>query len=90
MNKNECKKYIRKTFNNLLKQRKEITMQNLEIQMKKEINNEMKLYLAYGKIAIHNINLSANKITIKEMMAQIDTISSLYSQSEAIKKAETL
>ena len=51
MNKNECKKYIRKAFNKVKFQGKDLTPKNLEIEMKNIINNESRIYIAYGKRA---------------------------------------
>lgn len=52
MNKNECKKYIKRASKSLEYQNKNINYENLEIEMKKEINKEVKLYITYGKVAI--------------------------------------
>lgn len=90
MNKIECKKYIRRAYERLSYQGKSMNPENLAKEMEKEINNESKIYIAYAKIAMHNLNNSANDITAKDLIEQIDVIHKLYSKIDVIIKAENL
>ena len=90
MNKNECKKYLRRAFWNLEKKNKDMTPKNLEIEMEREIRGDGALYIAYGKIAMHLLNKSATEITAKQLETEIDTIPSVYSDSEIILKSKNL
>jgi len=90
MNKNECKKYINRACCRLLSQNKSMTSENLEIEMKKVINDEADVYIAYGKLAIHNLKKSATEITIRELLKQIDVIPKIYNQIDVIIKSKKL
>lgn len=90
MNKNECKKYIKRAYYRMFSQNKSMTVGNLEIEMKKVINDEADTYIAYGKIAIHNLNKSATEITAKELECQIDVIPKIYTKSQVIEKTKKM
>lgn len=90
MNKNECKKYIKRASKSLEYQYKDINYENLEIEMRKEINKEVKLYVAYGKVAIETLKSSANKINSKDLALEVDTLSRLYTDSQIIQKSKIL
>lgn len=90
MNKNECKKYINRACCRLLSQNKSMTSENLEIEMKKVINDEADVYIAYGKLAIHNLNKSATEITIRELLKQIDVIPKIYNPKDIIIKSKKI
>lgn len=90
MNKNECKKYIKRAYFKLFSQKKSMTPENLAIEMRREINNEADIYISYAKLAIHNLNKSATKVTDKELASQIDILPTIYNQSCAIQKAMRL
>lgn len=90
MNKNECKKYIKRASKSLEYQNKDINYENLEIEMRKEIDKEVKLYIAYGKVAIETLKSSANKINSKDLALEVNTLSKLYSDGQIMKKSEKL
>lgn len=90
MNKNECKKYVKRAYSQMAFQSKSMTPENIAIEMEKQINNESKVYIAYAKLAMHNLNKSASKTTAKQLAAQIDIIPQIYNELEVIMKSKTL
>lgn len=90
MNKNECKKYIKRAFNRLKDQNKSVTPINLEIEMQREIKTESDLYIAYSKMALYTLLNSATDITAKHLTNEIDVMPRLYSKYEVIIKANNL
>ena len=79
MNKTECKKYLRKAFNNIKKQNKSITIENLEREMNKIIEIDSNIYIDYSKIALKNLLAAPNEITAQSLTEQIDIIQKIYS-----------
>ena len=55
MNKQDCKKYIKRAYKNLINSNKEITPDNMEKEMIKEIKKQGSEYIAYSKIAVSNM-----------------------------------
>lgn len=90
MNKSECKKYIKRAYSRMAFQSKEMTPENIAIEMEREIKNESKYFIAYAKLAMHNLNNSASEITAKQLEAQIDVIPKVYNEVEVIIKAKEL
>ena len=91
MNKNECKKYLKKAYKQVIAHNKSITPKNIEDEMKKVIDEQGVEYIAYAKIAVDNMKTSANEvITIKDLINEIDVIPRIYTTLSAIKKAENL
>lgn len=90
MNKNECKKYIKRAFNRMKIQSKSMTPENIAIEMKREIDNESEIYIAYAKLAMHNLNNSATEITAKQLAMQIDVVPQIYNPIDAIIKSKSL
>lgn len=90
MNKSECKKYIKKAYNNIKEQNKSITLNNLENEMKKELNNDCKIYIAYSKMALYTLLKSATDITVKELSNEIDVIVRLYDKDCIINKTKNI
>ena len=90
MNRNECKKYIKRAYSRLLFQNKTMNPENLAIEMEREIKEESKLYTAYAKLAMHNLNKSASEITANQLVAQIDIIPKIYSQADVIVRTQKL
>ena len=90
MNKVECKKYIRRAFRKMKSQNKSMTPQNLAIEMERVIKEETSIYIAYGKIAMHLLNKSANEITAKQLASEIDVIPTVYNNREIVLNAERL
>ncbi len=91
MNKQECKKYIKQAYINLVKQNKSLNLDNIEFEMKKVFKMQMLEYIAYSKISMHNIKKSGNlEIKLEDILAQIDILPTIYSKDEAIKVANKL
>lgn len=90
MNKTECKKYLRKAFNNIKKQNKSITIENLEIEMRKQINKDAETYVDCSKIALNNLLNSANDINTKDLIEQIDVVTQIYDERQLIIQASKL
>lgn len=90
MNKNECKKYLKRACDNLRIQNKDITLRTLEIEIKKEVDKEVDLYIAYIKIALDFLKSSANKITDKDLIEEIDILPKIYSEKEIVEKSEKI
>ena len=53
MNKQECKKYLKRAYKKIKEQNKSITPSNIEVEMRKQIKAEEEIYIAYSKIALH-------------------------------------
>lgn len=90
MNKTELKKYIKRAYARMKYQSKAMTPENIAIEMDREIKNESKIYIAYAKLAMHDLNKSASKVTAKQLVAQIDVIPNIYSQIDVMFKAKNL
>lgn len=90
MNKRECKKYVRRAFYELCSRNMTKNPTNLEICMKKVINEDTRKYMAYGKMAMYNLNNSATVITAKQLIEEIDVIPKIYNEIDLINKAERL
>ena len=87
MNKTECKKYLRKAFNNIKKQNKTITIENLEREMNKIIEIDSNIYTDYSKIALKNLLAAPNEITAQSLTEQIDIIQKIYTERQIILEA---
>ena len=90
MNKTECKKYLRRAFNNIKRQNKSITIENLEIEMRKQINKDAETYIDCGKIALNNLLNSANDISAADLSEQIDVVTQIYDERQLIIQASKL
>ena len=90
MNKNECKKYMKRAYARLLFYSKTMNPKNLAIEMEREIKNESKVYIAYAKLAMHNLNKSASDITAKQLVSEINYISKVYNQLDVMTKSQNL
>lgn len=90
MNKQECKKYLKRAYYRLIKQSKSMTPENIAIAMKNEIDYENEIYIAYAKLAMHNLNNSATVITAKQLVSQIDVIPRIYKQQDIVKKLKNI
>ena len=58
--------------------------------MLKVMHSELNEYIAYMKIGMHNLQRSANDISVYDLMAQIDVIPDIYSKEDLIFKANKL
>ena len=81
MNKQECKKYIKRAYKNLINSNKEITPDNIENEMIKEIKKQGSEYIAFSKLAVSNMLSSANTtITLNDLLEEIDVLVKIYPQ----------
>lgn len=78
MNKNECKKYLKRAYKRLRVQGNNITPENIEVEMSKVINKEAEKYIYFAKRAVDTLNNSATEINEKELDAEIDVIVKIY------------
>ena len=79
MNKQDCKKYLRRAYKNIINTNKSLTPENIEFEMKKEIKKQGLEYIAYSKIAVSNMLSSANStITLNDLLEEIDVLVKIY------------
>ena len=92
MNKAICKKYIKKAYSQLIRYNKSITEKHIEEEMKEVINEDMKEYIAYSKIAVNNMKNSClfEEIKLKDLLGEIDILPKIYTKVAAIEKARKL
>lgn len=91
VNKKECKKYVRKAYKRIIKLNKTINEENIEHEMKKVLEEEITEYIAYSKIAVHNMKKSGNlEITLKDILSEIDILPIIYPKYNAINMANKL
>ena len=87
MNKQECKKYIKRAYKNLINSNKEITPDNMEKEMIKEIKKQGSEYIAYSKIAVSNMLNSANSlITLNDLLEEIDVLVKIYPHTPKLNR----
>lgn len=91
MNKQECKKYFKKAYKKIIEQNENLNTNNIEFEMKNVAKEQLTEYIAYSKIAVNNMKSSGNlKITLKDLLAQIDILPKIYSKERAINVANKL
>lgn len=90
MNRTECKKYLNRAYKNLTYRGIEINIENVETEIKNEMNREYKFIIPYCKVAINTLKNSATKITGKQLMNEIDVIARLYKLEQVIDVAKKL
>ena len=87
MNKQDCKKYIKRAYKNLINSNKEITPDNMEKEMIKEIKKQGSEYIAYSKIAVSNMLNSANSlITLNDLLEEIDVLVKIYPHTPKLNR----
>ena len=87
MNKQDCKKYIKRAYKNLINSNKEITPDNMEKEMIKEIKKQGSEYIAYSKIAVSNMLNSANSlITLNDLLEEIDVLVKIYAHTPKLNR----
>ena len=85
MNRQDCKKYLRRAYKNLMSANKKITPDNIENEMIKEIKKQGSEYIAYYKIAVSNMLNSANStITLNDLLEEIDVLVKIYPQTPSL------
>ena len=82
--------YIEEVILQLKEEKKIITIKELENRLNKLLDKNKEIIIAYAKVALDNINHSANKVTAREMEAQIQTLRDLYTTEELIERAKKL
>lgn len=91
MNKVECKKYLRRAYKNAIAHNKSITPKNIEDEIRKVIEEANEEYIAYSKIAVSNMQNTANTIiTLNDVLGEIDVLQQIYTEREAIQYAKKL
>ena len=91
MNKLECKRYIKIAYKNLINYNRNISISNIESEMKKVISEQMEEYIAYTKIAVRNMKNSGNlEISLKDILEEIDILLKIYTKDYAINEAKKL
>ena len=87
MNKQDCKKYIKRAYKNLINSNEEITPDNMEKEMIKEIKKQGSEYIAYSKIAVSNMLNSANSlITLNDLLEEIDVLVKIYPHTPKLNR----
>lgn len=87
MNKQDCKKYIKRAYKNLINSNKEITPDNMENEMIKEIKKQGSEYIAYSKIAVSNMLNSANSLlTLNDLLEEIDVLVKIYPHTPKLNR----
>ena len=87
MNKQDCKKYIKRAYKNLINSNKEITPDTMEKEMIKEIKKQGSEYIAYSKIAVSNMLNSANSlITLNDLLEEIDVLVKIYPHTPKLNR----
>ena len=90
MNKQECKKYIKRAFKELEKQKNNITLEDFKLEIMKQISKDNDLYVSSAMLAFHTILNSANEINAKQVTEEIDVIPEIYNESEIVIIAKNL
>lgn len=91
LNRAECKKYLRRAYKQTIAHNKSITPKNIEDEIKKVIKQQSEKYITFAKIAVDNMQKSANDhITIEDLMSEIDVLPRIYTETDAIEKAKNL
>ena len=90
MNKYQCKKYIKKAYCNIKGQNKTLTIENLEKEIRREIEKEAGIYIDCAKIALNNLSHSANDISAKDLIGQVDVILKIYDERKMVLEANKL
>ncbi len=91
MNRTKCKKYLTKAYTHTIAQNKSITPENIEMEMKKVIEQENLEYIAYSKIAVYDMQNSANEmITLNDLLKEVDILPEVYTKMAAILRAKKI
>lgn len=91
MNKQECKKYLKRAYKKIKNHNKTLDIENIEFEMQTVLREQMNEYVAYSKIAIYNMIKSGNiEIMLKDLLGQIDILPEIYTKDKAILTANKL
>ena len=91
MNKNDCKKYLKRAFKKIKENKEKLNVKSIEYYMKKVTDDQMKEYISYSKIAMNNLTNSGNiEITLKDLLEEIDILPRVYTKDKAISTANKL
>lgn len=91
MNKQECKKYLKRAYKKIKEHNKNLDIENIEFEMEMVVREQINEYIAYSKIAVYNMIKSGNiEITLKDLLSEIDILPTIYSKEKAIEIAKKL
>ena len=91
MDKNDCKKYLKRAYRYIKENKEKLNVKNIEYYMKKVTDEQMKEYISYSKIAMNNLANSGNiEITLKDLLGEIDILPRIYTKEDAIFTANRL
>lgn len=82
--------YIETVMLEMKAKKEKITIEKLESKLNMLLDKNKEIIIAYGKIALDNINHSANEVTIREMEAQIQCLKDLYTPEKLIERAKKI
>lgn len=82
--------YIEEVILKLKAENQKITIEELEKNLDKLLDKNKEIIIAYAKVALDNINHSANEVTAREMEAQIQILKDLYTTEKLIERAKKL
>lgn len=82
--------YVEEVILKLKTKNKKITIEELESNLDKLLDKNKEIIIAYAKVALDNINHSANEVTAREMEAQIQILKDLYTTEKLIERAKKL
>ena len=91
MNRAVCKKFLRLAYLQAIAHNKIINTKNIEDEMNSVIEKQSREYIAFSKIAVHNLENSANnKIDLNDLLNEIDILPAIYTKITAIERAKNL
>ena len=82
--------YIEEVILKLKAENQKITIEELEKNLDKLLDKNKEIIIDYAKVALDNINHSANEVTAREMEAQIQILKDLYTTEKLIERAKKL
>lgn len=91
MDKNDCKKYLKRAYRKITENKEKLNVKNIEYYMRKVTDEQMKEYISYSKIAMNNLANSGNiEIALKDLLGEIDILPRIYTKEDAIFTANKL
>lgn len=86
MNKQECKKYLKRAYKKIKEHNKNLDIENIEFEMEMVVREQMNEYIAYSKIAVYNMIKSGNiEITLKDLLSEIDILPTIIQRKKQLK-----
>ena len=71
MNKQECKKYLKRAYKKLIENKENMNVKNIENNMKLVLEQQASEYIAYSKIAVNNMLNELDNETASDDMANL-------------------